>query len=807
IDDDGRARMAPRTRPPTPPLDTRPVSPPRNPPTPPRQPTPPPRRPSPPPRRLTPPPRRFTPPRRRPASPPRRPSSPARNYRTRESSYRERRRSPPHRPSRSPIRYRSRSPPRRVGPAPSRPPVALSKGKQRADEPTLADDFNLAQLLQRLEVAGHCVPADAEVLQDPLAIDIISGLLDEVDLLKRQRKQTLSTLSRAEKRRASTPEEDTSEVKRPRWYEDEATEPHPHKSTSTQPSVRTDSPLPMSDTSATPSVATTRLSASSYTTPAGPNRSRSPGPSSSSSGLLAPPQVSSSTTSGLAASMHAPQPRRRREKKVVDESTLDPVTFPAEVPANAGPGVLKFFPEVSVPAPPAVFPKATPTPDTRSSYELGETSIAGDHSDEDISDAPDNQQTRQSARKRQEIQTGRIPDIIGVFHQPGGKIERNNAAFIGGLTSSFHHSTRSNIIFFGYDANAARRYEEHSRQNYRPPDTETYKIAPNGFPMNPFELRGLYNHVNNTRSRRSDRYIAYRLLLEFRRWSMIMEPSGRDRTMSLIVDVNLYPPLANPVSAADEPTWAIVEEIPRGLTYHRSDGSIAFTDMKPLDPDDPFNINLSSRYSVIYGRPGRPGAFQGLVFDQAYQLNIRSWVGYSVIRALCPNNESRTALIRRLAYVAARPHFYQEAVDSYNTHHPNAPFVPLFVTDGRIRFHRVYVPIGNRHNFSDHDALRVLLRNHIPVEWIDHAYLFGKAYLDYHFEHPSMLTDEFVQIDNERITRLNQYGTPPAIPEWDGWRQLTPNDRSRLLGAYLILAFCQSYNVYTQNPNTGLIYI
>ncbi|KAG6898453.1 hypothetical protein C0995_009648 [Termitomyces sp. Mi166 len=44
-----------------------------------------------------------------------------------------------------------------------------------------------------------------------------------------------------------------------------------------------------------------------------------------------------------------------------------------------------------------------------------------------------------------------------------------------------------------------------------------------------------------------------------------------------------------------------------------------------------------------------------------------------------------------------------------------------------------------------------------------------------------MSMDIFHKIDNERIQRLSHYGTPPAIPQWDGWREISEDDHYCLL--------------------------
>ncbi|KAG6892723.1 hypothetical protein C0995_002610 [Termitomyces sp. Mi166 len=44
-----------------------------------------------------------------------------------------------------------------------------------------------------------------------------------------------------------------------------------------------------------------------------------------------------------------------------------------------------------------------------------------------------------------------------------------------------------------------------------------------------------------------------------------------------------------------------------------------------------------------------------------------------------------------------------------------------------------------------------------------------------------MSLDIFHEIDDERHQRLLCYGTPPAIPQWDGWREISEDNHYRLL--------------------------
>ncbi|KAG6880628.1 hypothetical protein C0995_005351 [Termitomyces sp. Mi166 len=44
-----------------------------------------------------------------------------------------------------------------------------------------------------------------------------------------------------------------------------------------------------------------------------------------------------------------------------------------------------------------------------------------------------------------------------------------------------------------------------------------------------------------------------------------------------------------------------------------------------------------------------------------------------------------------------------------------------------------------------------------------------------------MSMDIFHEINNKRIQCLSHYGTPPAIPQWNGWREILEDDHYRLL--------------------------
>ncbi|KAG6871340.1 hypothetical protein C0995_005864, partial [Termitomyces sp. Mi166 len=99
----------------------------------------------------------------------------------------------------------------------------------------------------------------------------------------------------------------------------------------------------------------------------------------------------------------------------------------------------------------------------------------------------------------------------------------------------------------------------------------------------------------------------------------------------------------------------------------------------------------------------------------------------------------------------ARPRMYCEAVASYNAAFPERPLVAQY--GSHLNILQVHVPNDQAHNFSDDDALRVLLHNRIPLDWVDHAYTYGVVYLEQQFHNPTMSMDIFKDVDIERLSR------------------------------------------------------
>ncbi|KAG6894789.1 hypothetical protein C0992_004670 [Termitomyces sp. T32_za158] len=126
----------------------------------------------------------------------------------------------------------------------------------------------------------------------------------------------------------------------------------------------------------------------------------------------------------------------------------------------------------------------------------------------------------------------------------------------------------------------------------------------------------------------------------------------------------------------------------------------------------------------------------------------------------------------------AHPGMYCEAIDTFNKVYDD----PCAAQYGpQLTITQVHVPDDKVRNFSDDDAICVLLYNCIPVEWVDHAYTYRVVYLEQQFHHPTMSLDIFQEVDDERLERLRLYGPPAAIPQWDRWHELTEEDHYCLM--------------------------
>ncbi|KAG6882156.1 hypothetical protein C0992_012594 [Termitomyces sp. T32_za158] len=191
-----------------------------------------------------------------------------------------------------------------------------------------------------------------------------------------------------------------------------------------------------------------------------------------------------------------------------------------------------------------------------------------------------------------------------------------------------------------------------------------------------------------------------------------------------------------------------------------------------------FDLDQLAQNLLYFSRPGMQNSVLGIAMDNAYRIHWRTMLGHAITRGLAPAGRARGRFARLLALILARPGLYREAIAEYNAANPLAPFTPMSWTDIQLR--PPHFEAAAAVNISDADVLRAMIANGLPPEWVDHAYTFGVVYLETHFFEANASIDLYRDIDDERHRRLDRYGEPPAIPQWDGWRTPTSDDLIRL---------------------------
>ncbi|KAG6878808.1 hypothetical protein C0992_007567 [Termitomyces sp. T32_za158] len=136
------------------------------------------------------------------------------------------------------------------------------------------------------------------------------------------------------------------------------------------------------------------------------------------------------------------------------------------------------------------------------------------------------------------------------------------------------------------------------------------------------------------------------------------------------------------------------------------------------DPNTPFDLEQIVQYALIFGRPGMENTWQGIAVDFAYCMHWRTLFGFALCRALYANSAGKTILVQQMALVMVCPGLYCKAMNTFN---------------------KVY-----KEQFVPHqDATITIQQVHIP---------------------------------DDKLERLNLYGTPAAIPQWDRWCELNEED-------------------------------
>ncbi|KAG6859586.1 hypothetical protein C0995_006968 [Termitomyces sp. Mi166 len=311
-----------------------------------------------------------------------------------------------------------------------------------------------------------------------------------------------------------------------------------------------------------------------------------------------------------------------------------------------------------------------------------------------------------------------------------------------------------NTVHVRADANQAAAFEHNLHQRAKVPTTIVYKYALCSLPHTPYELERLYKYYANKHVSHHNRIVMYMLISELLLFVQQLDNSLQDRTMQ---------DLKNPIQGPEDMDLVKQRHIPTCFLHVKEDGTSALHIMHAPDPAHPFDLEQVAQYALIFGQPGMENTWQGITFNYAFHMH----------------RTAKSSVVRRLALVMAWPRMYCEAVASYNAAFLERPLVAQY--GSHLNILQVHVPDDQAHNFLDNDALHVLLHNCILLDWVDHAYTYGVVYLEQQFHNPTMSMDIFKDVDNKHIEHVSRYGTPPAILQWDGWREMMEDDHYHLM--------------------------
>jgi len=285
----------------------------------------------------------------------------------------------------------------------------------------------------------------------------------------------------------------------------------------------------------------------------------------------------------------------------------------------------------------------------------------------------------ENARKKQvyeDSRPGRIPDGLGVI-LIGSRHERDNS-FWNALGRHFYYSGLNNCVYAGKTAATAADYEGRYNTPYGPTTTRRlYSILPRGLPMNPHEVKRGIRLVNDRSELSLDRVDAYRLLEEFHRIASRFIPALRDRAMHGILEDDGYVKQVSRPFPGDRGLW---EDFPirRNEDAFETNrrNKTAGAGLAPPDSSRMLDIDHWAQYLLHHGRIGSENPVVGIVMNYAYQVDRRSVFGYILGRALGPRqNKPRSEFMRIYACLLAQPHFYHDAIDTWDQTHPNQPYI------------------------------------------------------------------------------------------------------------------------------------
>ncbi|KAH9474192.1 hypothetical protein JR316_0013507 [Psilocybe cubensis] len=423
-----------------------------------------------------------------------------------------------------------------------------------------------------------------------------------------------------------------------------------------------------------------------------------------------------------------------------------------------------------------------------------------DEDSEDESNLSTAEANRRLAKRQLDFDmySGRIDNVWGVVLHPQLSPQRLNI-LRNTLPRHTWFSERSNTVFTGNTAIAAMQWERTHDNAYNPFKNPLYATAPRGVPRNPLEVKGLVRITQDETFEPWVRVEAYILLRVLKNAAAMSNPQVHDRAMQCLekVSVDEFTP------KVDENEWMEIalphdfDRIRNFANLHKNNRGMGIPMPKR---EHSLLIDDFAQYALMHARPGSISPLPGIAMRLSLEVDRRSSFGQGLVRVLGPvDKAARHEFTKAFAALASHANRYREAIEAYDAQNPGAPFE---AQEGpTYSFVRSSLTIEGAKLFGIVDIIELLVRNRIPVSWIDHAYPFGFNYLNARISRPIPNNHHLAVYDDERLARIDRFGVPPAIPEWDGWRQPSEDDRLRL---YVLMSLdekakpkCQGFQHYT----------
>ncbi|XP_006459413.1 hypothetical protein AGABI2DRAFT_141953 [Agaricus bisporus var. bisporus H97] len=370
---------------------------------------------------------------------------------------------------------------------------------------------------------------------------------------------------------------------------------------------------------------------------------------------------------------------------------------------------------------------------------------------------------------------GIIHDFWGMNPAPVGPDHIRDNRMRGMLSRYVFHDPRNNIVYAGQTAikaaNAAlKRVDFEGDVGKKSIRRATHW----GLPTTPRSTARLIRLAQDTYAHHHVRFEAYTLLTELYNIAQTVIPEVRDDSMEYIM-ANFDP---EEIGDQFDSIRRRTPEIPRNWASARVSNPSNWTEgMGFAQPTgaDLFDIDRLGRYLLAHGRPGSQNFVYGTQFDYRRAFHRRSIFGYALARFFGPPETGRgrsrnghVLFTRSLAILMASPQMYRDLIQQWNERHPDRLYTPQ---TGRVCYFRPMLLDDESINDINVDTVaEVLIHNGVPTDWIDHAYNFGVYYLNQLYNGDANHQIIFDEADNERVRCLDQYGLPPAMPEWDGWK-------------------------------------